>query len=117
MVADSWARALAELGFAVTTVAGEGPVDRLVPGLAIDAVEPPTAGEVADALADADLVVVENLCTIPLNLPAARVVAATLRGRPAILHHHDPPWQRARFATSPSCRRTTRPGATSRSTT
>jgi glycosyltransferase involved in cell wall biosynthesis len=45
-------------------------------------------------LVDADLVVVENLCTIPLNLPAARVVADRLRGRPAVLHHHDPPWQR-----------------------
>ena len=51
-----------------------------------------------DALTDADLVVVENLCTIPLNLPAARAVAGILAGRPAILHHHDPPWQRERFA-------------------
>ena len=49
-------------------------------------------------LAGADLVVVENLLTIPLNLPASRVVAAALRGRPALLHHHDPPWHRARFA-------------------
>jgi glycosyltransferase involved in cell wall biosynthesis len=41
--------------------------------------------------------VVENLCTIPLNLPAARAVADRLRGRPAVLHHHDPPWQRAQW--------------------
>jgi glycosyltransferase involved in cell wall biosynthesis len=41
---------------------------------------------------------VENLCTIPLNLPAARAVAAVLRGRPAVLHHHDPAWQRERLA-------------------
>jgi glycosyltransferase involved in cell wall biosynthesis len=54
--------------------------------------------DVDAALADADLVVVENLCTIPLNLPAARAVAKTLRGRPAVLHHHDPPWQRPHFA-------------------
>jgi glycosyltransferase involved in cell wall biosynthesis len=53
---------------------------------------------VADALVDADLVVVENLGTIPLNLAASRAVHAALQGRPAILHHHDPPWQRARFA-------------------
>ena len=33
-----------------------------------------------------------------MNLPASRVVAAVLRGRPAILHHHDPPWQRAQWA-------------------
>ena len=59
---------------------------------------PPTAAELDAALAGADLVVVENLCTIPLNLPAARAVAAGLRGRPAVLHHHDPPWQRAQWA-------------------
>lgn len=98
VVADSWARVLRGLGWRVTTVAGDGPVDHLIPGLAAGAVEPPTAGEVDDALAEADLVVVENLCTIPLNLPAARVVADRLRGRPAILHHHDPAWQRPAWA-------------------
>jgi glycosyltransferase involved in cell wall biosynthesis len=50
------------------------------------------------ALTGVDLVVVENLLTIPLNLPASCVVAEVLRGRPALLHHHDPPWHRARFA-------------------
>src|SRR5690606_12810734 len=59
IVADAWARALHTLGFDVVTVAGEGPVDRTVPGLALGATEPPTTAEVADALAGADLVVVE----------------------------------------------------------
>jgi glycosyltransferase involved in cell wall biosynthesis len=95
VVAASWADALRDLGFDVVTVAGEGPVDRIVPGLAIGAAEPPSTGEVDEAVADADLVVVENLCTIPLNLAAGLVVADVLAGRPAILHHHDPPWQRA----------------------
>jgi glycosyltransferase involved in cell wall biosynthesis len=49
-------------------------------------------------LADVDLVVVENLLTIPLNLVASRAVARVLAGRPALVHHHDPPWHRARFA-------------------
>lgn len=98
VVARSWARSLTDLGYEVRTVAGEGAADRLLPGLAIDAERSPAPGEVVDALAGADLVVVENLCTIPLNLPAALLVAAALRGRPAILHHHDPPWQRERFA-------------------
>jgi glycosyltransferase involved in cell wall biosynthesis len=98
IVADAWADALAAIGFDVVTVAGDGPVDRTVAGLAIDATEPPGTGEIEAALDDADLVVVENLCTIPLNLPAARQVAVVLAGRPAILHHHDPPWQRERFA-------------------
>ncbi|MGZ4692307.1 MAG: hypothetical protein ACXWA3_01655, partial [Acidimicrobiales bacterium] len=83
-------------------------MDRLLPDLAIGAGDPDlveandlTARLTQDldaALADADLVVVENLCTIPLNLSAARAVGTVLRGRPAIFHHHDPPWQRPRFA-------------------
>ena len=80
------------------TVAGDGPVDHLLPGLAVGAATPPAASEIDAALDGVDLVVVENLCTIPLNLPAARAVAARLRGRPAVLHHHDPPWQRAEWA-------------------
>jgi mannosylglucosylglycerate synthase len=99
IVASSWARALNSFGFDVVTVAGEGPVDRCVPGLALSAeTTASTVADVSDALADADLVVVENLCTIPLNLPAARIVARTLRGRPAVLHHHDPAWQRVEHA-------------------
>jgi len=98
IVAANWAQAVRGMGFDVVTVAGEGPVDRLVPGLELGATAAPDPGAVADALADADLVVVENLCTIPLNLPASRVVAATLAGRPAVLHHHDPPWQRPEWA-------------------
>ncbi|MCY3561610.1 MAG: glycosyltransferase family 4 protein [bacterium] len=98
VVAGRWAAILQRLGHRVITVAGEGPADQPVPGLTIGAPEPPDAAEMAGALAEADLVVVENLCTIPLNLPAARVVAKVLAGRPAVLHHHDPPWQRRRFA-------------------
>lgn len=97
-MAALWQAALDELGFRTRTVAGKGPVDVVVPGLAIDADEPPTADEVWAALAGVDLVVVENLGTIPLNLPASRVVNQVLSGRPAVFHHHDPPWQRDRFA-------------------
>ncbi len=97
IVADTWVRALAGLGFDPYTVAGEGPVDVTVAGLALDATDPPPVGEIEAALADADLVVVENLLTIPLNMGASQVVASVLRGRPTLLHHHDPPWQRDRF--------------------
>ncbi len=79
-------------------MAGSGSADRILPGLAIDSADPPTRIEVDDALAAADLVVVENLCSLPLNPAATRVAAAALAGRPAILHHHDLPWQRPRFA-------------------
>ena len=98
VVARLWQKMLADIGFDMVTVAGEGPVDRLVPGLGIDQLDGPDPNRFATAVSDADLVVVENLCTIPLNLPAARTVARALAGRPAILHHHDPPWQRERFA-------------------
>ena len=82
-------------------MAGSGPVDHLVPGLVIGSSDPPGHGEVSAALADADLVVVENLCSLPLNPRAADVVAEVLAGRPAVLHHHDLPWQRPQFAGHP----------------
>ena len=97
VVARSWADAFRRLGFDVVTVAGSGAVDRAVDGLGLGATAPPAAAEVDAAVADADLVVVENLLTIPMNLPASRIVARVLRGRPAILHHHDPPWQRPHY--------------------
>jgi mannosylglucosylglycerate synthase len=82
-------------------VAGGGPVDHLLPGLAIGADEPPTSEELETALAEADLVVVENLCSLPLNPKAARIVATALAGRPAVLHHHDLPWQRMAYVHCP----------------
>jgi glycosyltransferase involved in cell wall biosynthesis len=100
--AAKWQTALEALGYRVTTVAGEGPVDRVLPGLAIAATDPPSTDEVADALAAADLVVVENLCSLPLNPPAARAVAGACRGRPTVLHHHDLPWQRPHLAHHPA---------------
>lgn len=99
--ATKWAGALETRGFDVRTVAGEGPVDRLIPGLAITATEPPAPDAVEDALEDADLVVVENLCSLPLNEGAAQVVAGVIRARRAVLHHHDLPWQREQFAGYP----------------
>jgi mannosylglucosylglycerate synthase len=95
--AAAWMAAFERLGFVVRTVAGEGEADFLVAGLALDATVPPSPADLEAALKDSELVVVENLCSLPLNLPAARAVAATLRGRRAILHHHDFPWQRAGF--------------------
>lgn len=101
MESTKWAEALELLGFEMTSVAGSGIADRLLPGLAMYATDPPTRREVEDALAGADLVVVENLCSLPLNPAAASIVADVLRGRRAILHHHDLPWQREQFAAFP----------------
>ncbi|HVC24167.1 MAG TPA: hypothetical protein VND23_00285 [Acidimicrobiales bacterium] len=96
--AAKWATAFSSLGCAVRTVAGEGNADVLVPGLAAASPEPPGGAELAAAFAGSDLVVVENLCSLPLNPGASRAVADELAGRPAILHHHDLASQRSHLA-------------------
>jgi glycosyltransferase involved in cell wall biosynthesis len=95
----------------VRTVAGAGTADVLIPGLgavadvrgdgAVDAVPAVDRATLDPALADAAVVVVDNLCSLPLNPDAAAAVADTLAGRPAILRHHDLPWQRDRYAGCP----------------
>jgi len=108
--ARKWAWALGELGFHVRRVAGaiedDGrPDDIVLPGLAIDAtgggpVEAEIDETAVGAALDADLVVVDNLCSLPLNVDAARIVArvaARHRGR-VLFRHHDLPWQRRHLA-------------------
>lgn len=73
----------------------------VVDGLGLDAASPPDAATLARALDGAALVVVENLCSLPLNPAAAAAVAAELGGRRAIMRHHDLPWQRERTAHQP----------------
>jgi glycosyltransferase involved in cell wall biosynthesis len=98
VTASLWAKALRRLGFQVRTLAGEGDADHLLPELAMQhRGDPLSPDELEAALTGADLVVVENVCSLPLNPQAARVLAERLRGRPAVLHHHDLPWQRDRF--------------------
>ncbi|MEZ5227490.1 MAG: hypothetical protein R2710_12665 [Acidimicrobiales bacterium] len=80
--------------------------------MAIGSATPPSRADLEAALDDCDLVVVENLLTIPLQLSASRVAAEVLAGRPALLHHHDRPWQRSALG-SRNSRRPTRRGATS----
>jgi hypothetical protein len=94
--AAKWAWALKALGFSVTTVAGEGSADVIVPGLARDG-EGASHREVAAAVEGAEVVVVENLLSLPMNPSAFHAVARVLRGRAAVLRHHDLPWQRPQF--------------------
>ena len=102
VVAEHWAEAFRRLGLAVRTVAGSGRADRLLPDLAMDTTPGPgLAGRLAEALAGTDLAVVENVCSLPRNPAAAAVLAAHLAGRPAILHHHDLPWQRGELGDRP----------------
>lgn len=98
VVARHWQAILEDAGWAVRTVAGAGPVDVVIPELDIDSPDPPHPDRLARVLHDVDVVVVENLCSLPLNVAATEAAATTLRGRPTILHHHDLPWQRDRFA-------------------
>jgi len=96
--AAKWIWALGQLGHHVTTIAGSGVADVLLPGLAADADCAPTVDELNDALAPYDLVIVENLASLPLNVAARDVLYEVLAGRDALFHHHDLPWQRTHMA-------------------
>jgi glycosyltransferase involved in cell wall biosynthesis len=102
--AAKWGWALRRLGFEVRTVAGTGRADVMVPGLGPGAAvtgspaAPPDVDALTAALHGADVVVVENVLSLPLNPPAAAAVASVLAGRRALLRHHDLPWQRQRWA-------------------
>ncbi|MGH3566690.1 MAG: glycosyltransferase [Pseudonocardia sp.] len=98
VTAAQWVAALRRLGMCVCTVAGEGRPDVRVRGLALDAVRPPTRRELGAALDDADVVVVDNVCSLPMNRVVGEAVAEYLAGRPAVLRHHDLPWERERYA-------------------
>jgi glycosyltransferase involved in cell wall biosynthesis len=93
-----WTAALRTLGHRVRTVAGEGEADVLIPSLAIDAATSTSIQDVEAAFADTELVIVENLASLPLNLDARDVVYHVLEGRRALFHHHDLPWQRPHLA-------------------
>ena len=87
--AQKWQVAMESLGWSLRTVAGEGHADTLIPSLAASATRPPVPGEIEDAFSGAELVVVENLCSLPLNRAAGSAVAHARRGRPTVLRHHD----------------------------
>jgi glycosyltransferase involved in cell wall biosynthesis len=93
--ADKWIRAFRALGHDVHTLAGDGDADVIMPGLAIRAPEGPRVGELHDVLDGADVVVVENLTSLPLNVPARDALYQVLDGRRALFRHHDLAWQRA----------------------
>lgn len=96
--AAKWIHALRTLGHEIHTVAGEGPVDVTLPELALHATSPPHVGQLRDALDGCDVVIVENLASLPLNLRARDALYEVLDDRDALFHHHDLPWQRAHLA-------------------
>ncbi|HEY0816181.1 MAG TPA: glycosyltransferase family 4 protein [Pseudonocardia sp.] len=98
VTAAQWVCALRQLGMRVRTVAGDGRPDVLIRGLAVESRRPPSHRELAAALDDVDLVVADNICSLPMNRAVGEALAAYLRGRPAVLRHHDLPWERERYA-------------------
>ncbi len=104
--AAKWEWALRVLGFSTRRIAGEicGPPrdeDISLAGFAIHAPEDGAdAHQLVAALENVELVVVENLCSLPLNAPASFAASDALArhaGR-VVFRHHDLPWQRADLA-------------------
>ncbi len=100
--ARKWQGALQQLGFDTRRVAGAiedngQPDDVVLPGLVIDAEQPPNDTELEAAIEGADLVIVDNICSLPLNLAAAFATQRAVERNPATrvcYRHHDLPWQR-----------------------
>ena len=92
--AAKWIDALHALGHQTYTVAGGGIADVILPALAIDAEVDPDLAELREVFAAADLVIVENIASLPLNLDARDAIYEVLKDRAAIFRHHDLPWQR-----------------------
>lgn len=101
--AGKWEWALHTLGFTTRRVAGQlcdqpRPDDVALPGIAIDTPGGAAdARQVAIALDGADLVVAENICSLPINPSASYAASDALAHHPGrvVFHHHDLPWQRA----------------------
>jgi glycosyltransferase involved in cell wall biosynthesis len=91
------AAALTVLDIETVTIAGEGKADRIVPGLSASWRTGPDRARLEAEFADLDLVVVENMFSLPLHMPASLAVGDVLAGRPALVRHHDFPWQRQQF--------------------
>lgn len=111
--AAKWSWALGKLGFNIRRIAGsiehagresaDNIVgnDIIIPSLRHDVSgSPPLDTELDDALGGVDLVIAENICSLPLVPQVARAVADSLNryaGR-VVFHHHDLPSERPETA-------------------
>lgn len=92
--AEKWIHAFRALGHDVQTLAGDGDADVIMPELAIRAAQAPHEDDLRGALEGADLVIVENLTSLPLNVAAREALYRALDERRALFRHHDLAWQR-----------------------
>ena len=99
--AQKWITAFRALGHEVLTLAGDGEADVVMSELAIRALDAPDIDKVTQALGGADLVVVENMVSLPLNVAARDVLYGVLDQRAALFHHHDLAWQRPEWRDEP----------------
>jgi glycosyltransferase involved in cell wall biosynthesis len=99
--ARKWIDAFRRLGHSVTTVAGDGDADVIIKGLSIRSSDALDVLALTMALASADLVVVENMASLPLNVAATDALCEMLDDRPALFRHHDLAWQRPEGVNSP----------------
>lgn len=90
MEAAKWVGALEGLGFAVRTFSFWA---RPTPSRGVE-----RAQNVREAVEGADVVVADNVLSLPVDPAATAEAAAALRGRPTIVRHHDLPWQRPQWA-------------------
>ncbi len=88
--AAKWADSLEALGHRVRLIAGRGGENvNIVNGLDLydnNEVDETALGKALDGI---DVVIVENMLSLPINARASRAVARHLQGRRAIIRHHD----------------------------
>jgi mannosylglucosylglycerate synthase len=96
-----WINAFRSLGHEVVTLAGDGDADVVMSELAIRSANAPNFETVSGVLLGADLVIVENMVSLPLNVAARDLLYRALDGRPALFHHHDLAWQRPEWINEP----------------
>ncbi len=86
---EKWLVALRSQGHEVQTIAGEGCPDLLIAGIGLydepSIIEPALSA----ALEGFDLVIVENVISLPLNSHLRETLYRVLEDRIAIFHHHD----------------------------
>jgi mannosylglucosylglycerate synthase len=100
--AQKWINTFRSLGHEVITLAGDGCADVVMSELAIRAANAPDIDKLTKVLDGADLVVVENMVSLPLNVAARDALYRVLDRRAALFHHHDLAWQRPEWIDEPA---------------